>query len=76
MLSADRGETCLIDTVDSGAHYRVKGSIDDVCYKLGAQMGYTFVQFELTNGRSIRIAPYKVIAVLEPPIPFSTRSTA
>jgi hypothetical protein len=62
--------TALIDTVDSGAHYRVRGSAEDVAIALSAAQaaGAEFAEFELCrrSKRSIWIAPDKVIAVIDP----------
>lgn len=60
----------LIDTVDSSAHYRVKGKPEDVALHIAAmkRQGTEFAEFELCQrgNPAIWIAPDKVIAVLEP----------
>lgn len=66
-----KGNTALIDTVDSGAHYQVLGTVLEVTDALtiaGRRNAVGFVAFELAgrDHRAIFIAPDKVIAVLEP----------
>lgn len=62
--------SALIDTVDSGAHYRVKGTPDEIADRLAHAIAseVLFCKFDLCqrHARSIWIAPDKVIAILDP----------
>jgi hypothetical protein len=63
-----RGNVCLIDTVDSGAHYLVKGAAADVAGRLERANQREFVTFDLAQrgDRTVHVCASHVIAVLDP----------
>lgn len=64
---AEREPVCYIDTVDSDAHYLVKGTSADVAKKLERSGFREFVAFDLSKGtRQVRVCAAHVIAVLDP----------
>lgn len=64
----EREAVCLIDTVDSGAHYRVKGDAAAVAKRIENGGFRELLAFELVRAGGGRawICAAQVIAVLDP----------